>query len=904
MSTALEHLKGKYEILEKLQEGGMGAVYKVRHRLLDEVRVIKVVRPQFKRDEEVKARFLREARTVIRLRHHNIAQLYDFSIDADENAFIVMEFIDGVTFLELLRRARVLPLPLVLEVSRQSLEALRYLHRRSIVHRDIAPDNLMLTRDEDGSPVVKLIDLGVAKALEGGSSFTVAGTFLGKVRYASPEQFRTQEGIQVEPRSDLYSFGVVLYQLVTGALPVRGSSLSSLIAGHLLEPPIPFSETDPEGRVPEDLRELVLQALAKKPEDRPASAGAFIHALELIQERFPLDEGEVDRVLAAPDLPTTKLSVVKPGSTQDRLDEQFQLIATALPKERPAWVDARLQPEVAAESVPAEGDARSPAVDGEQLKVTGDAPTMATPLPAALTPPPEAPPPASTAEPAPEAPAPAPPSWVEELVSEVEGMLGDGDAAGARQALEQAGEGAGAFSAVVRLERKVEDSERGQRRRQAASLLVEAQVAVGMDDPGAARRHLEAVLRLDPENSEATRLLTQVNRREEERRSQQMTVADAVSRAHAALAAGDIDEAERIAGRLETTLGATQDAAQVRAAIAGTRDRRRQERVAELLRQARDAAESNCFEEAESSLEQALELNPDDTLIGGVLASTRRAREEHELRVRQEQAVASVAQRIEVLLQAEEIDEARIVLQEAVARLGRSDTLTELQQRVDLLAVEAAAWSAARATVAEARELLRGARGIQALARLDEARAAAAPFPDVLAFVAEEERLAREQLQGARRNREVAEACRRVEDLLDGGHLDEAGRALALAEKLFPRQGELMVLRQQLDRALDERRAGACAEVAARARELAAAGRFDPAIRLVNEAMTANPDFREACTPIIDELRRGEAVYAVSSCLARGDRAAARRALALAEKMYPGEEQLAALRQKLDDSAR
>ncbi len=901
MSTALEHLKGKYEILEKLQEGGMGAVYKVRHRLLDEVRVIKVVRPQFKRDEEVKARFLREARTVIRLRHHNIAQLYDFSIDADENAFIVMEFIDGVTFLELLRRARVLPLPLVLEMSRQSLEALRYLHRRSIVHRDIAPDNLMLTRDEDGSPLVKLIDLGVAKALEGGSSFTVAGTFLGKVRYASPEQFRSQEGVQVEPRSDLYSFGVVLYQLLTGALPMRGSSLSSLIAGHLLEPPIPFSATDAEGRVPQDLRELVLQALAKKPEDRPASAGAFIHALEGIQERFPLDQAEVDRVLTAPDLHTTKLSVVKPGSTQDRLDEQFQLIATALPKERADWVDARLEADAGIEPAPPRVHASAAVATAEPVAAAGDAPTMATPLPGVLAPTALQPAPAGVDEPGLEASPPAPPSWVEELIGEVEGLLGGGDAAGARRALDQAAEDAGAYSAVVRLEKKVEDTEREQRRRQAASLLVEARVAVGMDDPDAARRHLEAVLRLDPENSEATRLLTQVSRRQEERRSHQTTVADAVARALDALAAGKIDEAERIAGRLESTLKATEDADRVRSAIAGARTRQREEHVAELLRRARSAAESRQFEEAEASLEQALQLNPDDTLIGSVLASTRRAREEHELRTRQERAVASVTQRIEVLLQAEEIEEARAVLVQAVARLGASDTLAALQRRLDGLAAEAAAWGAARATVAEARELLREARGSQALARLDQARDAARGFPEVLAFIAEEERVARDQLEGARRDREVVEACRRVEGLLNGGHLEEAGRALALAEKLFPRQGDLMLLRQQLERALGERRAGACAEVAARARELAAAGKFDPAIRMVNEALSANEDFREACVPLIDELRRGEAAYAVSSCLAHGDRAAARRALALAEKMFPGEPQLAALRQRLDE---
>lgn len=899
MSTALEHLKGKYEILEKLQEGGMGAVYKVRHRLLDEVRVIKVVRPQFKRDEEVKARFLREARTVIRLRHPNIAQLYDFSIDAEENAFIVMEFIDGVTFQELLRRARMLPLPLVLEMSRQSLEALRYLHRRSIVHRDIAPDNLMLTRDEDGSPLVKLIDLGVAKALEAGSNFTVAGTFLGKVRYASPEQFRTQEGVQVEPRSDLYSFGVVLYQLLTGALPVRGNSLSSLIAGHLLEPPIPFSETDADGRVPEDLRELVLRALAKQPENRPANASAFLHALEVIQERFPLDPAEVDRVLAAPDLPTTKLSVAKPGSTQDRLDEQFQLVATALPKQRPDWVDARLQPDEGVEEAPASTPANTAPRAPEPVAAAGE-PPMVTPVPGELAVAAVQPTPVSGDGTPPESSPSTPPGWVDELIGEVERLLDDGDAAGARRALERRAEAPGAYSAIARLEKQVAESEQGQRRQQAAALLVEARLAVGMDDPEAARRHLQAVLRLDPENSEATRLLTLVNRRQEERRIHQTTVADALARAHEAVAAGQLDDAERIAERLESTLQASEEVARIRSAIAEARTRQREERVAELLRRARRAAEANQFEDAEANLEAALQLNPDDTLIGSVLASTRLARGEHEQRTRRQRAVASVTQRIEVLLQAEEIDEAQAVLREAVTRLGSDESLAALQHRLDAAAAETAAWRAARTIVAEARELLHTERGSQALARLDQARDAARGFPEVLAFIAEEERVSRTRLEETRLEREVAEARRRVEELLDGGRLEEAGRALALAEKLMPQKGELLLLRQKLERALDERRAWACAEMAARARELAQAGQFEPALRLVNEALAANPDFHQTCVALIDELRRGEAAYAVSSCLARGDDAAARRALALAEKMFPGEPQLAALRQRLD----
>lgn len=870
----------------------MGAVYKVRHRLLDEIRVIKVVRPQFKRDEDVKARFLREARTVIRLRHPNIAQLYDFSIDADENAFIVMEFIDGVTFLELLRRAGVLSVPLVLELARQSLEALRYLHRRSIVHRDIAPDNLMLTRDEDGSPLVKLIDLGVAKALEGGSSFTVAGTFLGKVRYASPEQFRTQEGVQVEPRSDLYSFGVVLYQLLTGVLPVRGTSLSSLIAGHLLEPPIPFAETDPSGRVPEDLRALVLQALAKKPEERPASAGAFIQSIEAIQGRYPLDAGEVDRLLATSDLPTARLPVVKPGSTQDRLDEQFQLVATELPKQRPAWVDPRLQGGDTSPPPPVPVPPAAPAPPPQESEA--EAPTTFTPLPAALPPSP-----AST-PPRPEGPSPSTPSWVQDLVQEVEGLLDGGQAEAARAALQQAGAGAEAFSAVVRLEKRVEESEQVQRRRQAEALLVEARVALGMDDFDAARGHLQAVLGLDPGNLEAARLLSGLANRREEKQSQGAAAAELMRLARAALAAGDVEEAERVASRLDTLPGAAAQAGEVRAAIAEARERQRQEQITELLRHARVAAEAKRFAEAEAKLESALTLNPADTLIGSVLAATRRAREEHELRVRQEKALASVSRRVEVLLQAEEINEAEAVLEEAVQQLGNSPAIVALQESVAARRAEQAAWNAARATAGEARELLRSGRAAEGLARFEQARAAASEFPEVLAFLAEEERLAREQLEQARHQRELTEARRRVEDLLASGRLEEAARALSLADKLFPRRGELLLLRQRLQEAQAERRAGAWAEVEARALAFAAAGQFEPAIRIVNEAQMANPELRELGTQLTAELRRAEAVHAVSNCLTRGDRAGARRALALAEKLYPGDERLAALRQQLE----
>ena len=334
MNLPLPQIEGKYEILHKIKDGGMGAVYKVRHRLLEEVRVVKTIRPEFAEDEALKERFLREAKTAIRLRHPNIAQLYDFSIGDDGTAYIVMEYIDGVTLQEMLAKSGPPPVGLTLEVASQGLDALAYLHRKGYVHRDVAPDNLMLTRGFDGAPQVKLIDLGIVKRLEGGGAdLTATGTFLGKVRYAAPEQFSDAGARSPEPSSDIYSFGVMLYELLTGRLPFKGDSVSELIAGHLFRPPLGFDESDPEGRIAEPLREVVLEAMAKEPGERIASATDLAARLAPLRAERSSLRDDLDRTLRTT---TTMLiergPVTEPGSTQGHLDRQFGLQATPKPE--------------------------------------------------------------------------------------------------------------------------------------------------------------------------------------------------------------------------------------------------------------------------------------------------------------------------------------------------------------------------------------------------------------------------------------------------------------------------------------------------------------------------------------------------------------------------------------------
>jgi len=315
---------GQYEILEKIREGGMGAIYKVRHRVLDQIRIIKTMRSKLKSDALLRQRFETEARTASRLRHDNIAQLFDFALDDEGNAFMVLEYIDGFDLDEILEAFGPPPVTLCVEIASQCLNALGYLHQRGIIHRDISPDNLMVSRDEDELPLVKLIDLGVAKVLRDQNHQTREGTFLGKLRYASPEQLGSHADRPVDHRTDLYSFGVVFYELLTGQHPIRGDSAQALVAGHLTRPPIPFSETDPQGNINPALQEVVFRALAKDPGDRFVDAREFRDAMVRAQPGYPFDVAVFTSWFQKREEKKVRGTTVEFSSTQHRLDRQFE----------------------------------------------------------------------------------------------------------------------------------------------------------------------------------------------------------------------------------------------------------------------------------------------------------------------------------------------------------------------------------------------------------------------------------------------------------------------------------------------------------------------------------------------------------------------------------------------------
>jgi tRNA A-37 threonylcarbamoyl transferase component Bud32 len=270
-------LDGKYEILDKLAEGGMGHVYRARHIHLDEIRIIKVTKPDPIGDGSESARFQEEARIATLVRHPNVAGLYDFSRLPDGSFYMVWEFIDGVTLEEWLRRHGPMPPRQALEVARQVLGGLSEIHAQGIVHRDLAPDNIMLREGPGGRLQAKIIDLGIAKRVASDAmQMTGTGMFVGKLKYCSPEQAGAlSRGETLDGRSDLYSFGVVLYEMLTGHPPFEADTPEGYIGKHLHTAPPPLETSRLPAEVGPPLAAMLKRALEKNRDRRFRDAEEF-----------------------------------------------------------------------------------------------------------------------------------------------------------------------------------------------------------------------------------------------------------------------------------------------------------------------------------------------------------------------------------------------------------------------------------------------------------------------------------------------------------------------------------------------------------------------------------------------------------------------------------------------------
>ena len=263
-------LDNRYEILELVGTGGMAKVYKARCHRLNRLVAIKILREDLSQDAEFRRRFHDESQAVAMLSHPNIVAVYDVS-RSSEVEYIVMELIDGITLKQYMqKKGNKLNWREALHFITQITKALGHAHSRGIIHRDIKPHNVMVLRD--GS--VKVADFGIARVASGGHS-TLTQEALGSVHYISPEQAR---GSHIDARSDLYSAGVVLYEMIAGRLPFEGDTPVSVAIQHINSIPLSPRELDPS--IPEALEAITMKAMAPNPDDRYPSADDMLADLE------------------------------------------------------------------------------------------------------------------------------------------------------------------------------------------------------------------------------------------------------------------------------------------------------------------------------------------------------------------------------------------------------------------------------------------------------------------------------------------------------------------------------------------------------------------------------------------------------------------------------------------------
>jgi serine/threonine protein kinase len=280
---ANEPLDGKYEIVERVGVGGMGEVYRAVHKYLGATRIIKVIRPEISGSSDIDARFLREARAATKIQHPNVAALHDFSQLPDGSHYMVWEYIDGENLAQRLRTRGRLSTGEALRIVIQALHGLEAIHRAGIVHRDISPENLMVSHDT-GS--VKIIDLGVAKFDDPTeTSSTRTGMFVGKFRYASPEQLGfLPEGERIDGRTDIYALGMVLFESLTGRPPYEAKSPHEYFLLHARPIPVAGVAVPPDVVGSPLLQPILDRALARDRNARFQSATEMAAALETVEQ--------------------------------------------------------------------------------------------------------------------------------------------------------------------------------------------------------------------------------------------------------------------------------------------------------------------------------------------------------------------------------------------------------------------------------------------------------------------------------------------------------------------------------------------------------------------------------------------------------------------------------------------
>jgi serine/threonine-protein kinase len=283
--TAGDIIAEKYQIIQLLNRGSMGVVYQAKHLLLDKVVAIKVMTLDKPLEESARQRFMLEARATAALGHPNIVSVYDCGVLENGALYLVMEYLEGETLASRLQKKQRLDFDLALPIIRQVCMALDYAHAQGVVHRDLKPSNIMLVQDYKNEDQTIVIDFSIAKFTRkkpNQKTLTKPGQIFGSPLYMSPEQC---QGKKPDHRSDIYSLGCVIYEILCGAPPLAGDSMLATIYKHVNEQPTPFTEYVKDNSLPKELQAIILKTLAKLPENRYQSVNELLEAFENVSKQ-------------------------------------------------------------------------------------------------------------------------------------------------------------------------------------------------------------------------------------------------------------------------------------------------------------------------------------------------------------------------------------------------------------------------------------------------------------------------------------------------------------------------------------------------------------------------------------------------------------------------------------------
>lgn len=275
----------RYKIVEKIGEGGMGIVYKAEHVLMHKIVAVKVLHPELTTNEQIVMRFMREAQAVANIVHPNICQAIDFGKIGEKGFYFVVEYLEGKSLETIIKEKKRVPVELTIEIAKQICRGLEAAHSKGVIHRDLKPENIIVIPQPDDSLLVKILDFGIAKVIQTTGQddkdgvITRSGLIIGTPQYLSPEQ---AIGMPVDVRGDLYSLGVILYEMTTGKRPFASTNPIEEMGSHITRTPPPFSITEPSVKIPVEFELFVLRLLEKQSDKRPASAHEVLIGLENI----------------------------------------------------------------------------------------------------------------------------------------------------------------------------------------------------------------------------------------------------------------------------------------------------------------------------------------------------------------------------------------------------------------------------------------------------------------------------------------------------------------------------------------------------------------------------------------------------------------------------------------------